>query len=529
MIPRHFFRHRLTGVLGAGASLLFLCGTLRAEVVPLTKLNAADLEARVAADEAAVSLYREGLQSALTYMRSEPELFPTEKLAESRLLREAEKGAIRGLWKRALDYVLTLDSISQYYQKYHKLKDKARKRDAFAIFHAAFLAEYSFALDFIATIENDPGLDKLLNDPVPELGLPEGTYAKFKFRFLNVARATEFAALSTIHKFLGRSDRCADLTTGMEKDAKVIWRAGRGKGPILTVKNAGAIIKRAGFTACFPVQAGISEWMGDTKVWRRGETLIGQEQILEMLPKLRPGDILLERREWHLSNVGLPGFWPHAALYVGTADERKAFFDDPEVTAWVREEGEASGDFEDLLRERTPEVYALSLKPDDEGHPPRVIEALSEGVVFTTLEHSAAADSVAVLRPRLSRQEKAGVLARAFRFQGRPYDFNFDFLTDSAMVCTEVVYKAYEPGEGLAGLRLPLIKVMGRLVTPANEIARLFDQEFDAPDRQMDLVLFLDGHEKQRKAWKADAEEFRASWRRPKWHVMAQETPSKNQ
>jgi hypothetical protein len=33
---------------------------------------------------------------------------------------------------------------------------------------------------------------------------------------------------------------------------------------------------------------------------------------------MSPGCILLVRRQWYLSNIGIPGFWPHAVLYVGT-------------------------------------------------------------------------------------------------------------------------------------------------------------------------------------------------------------------
>ena len=40
-----------------------------------------------------------------------------------------------------------------------------------------------------------------------------------------------------------------------------------------------------------------------------------------------------------------------------------------------------------------------------------------------------------------------------------------------------MVYKAYEPGEELRGLELPVTEVLGRKVTPANLIARQFDAQ----------------------------------------------------
>jgi hypothetical protein len=156
-----------------------------------------------------------------------------------------------------------------------------------------------------------------------------------------------------------------------------------------------------------------------------------------------------------------------------------------------------------------------------------VLEAVSEGVSFTTLEHSAAADSLVALRPRLNIREKAEALLRAFHYSGRPYDFNFDFRTDSSLVCSELVYKVYEPAPGMKGIRFPLVQVMGRPVSTPNDMARQFSEQFDTPGQQTDFVLFLDGSEKTNSAAEADVIEFRRSWQRPKWHVLTRKSPDR--
>jgi hypothetical protein len=274
------------------------------------------------------------------------------------------------------------------------------------------------------------------------------------------------------------------------------------------------------------VQTGVAEWMGDTKVYRLDKSLVSEAQIRSLPARLQPGDILLERREWYLSNIGLPGYWPHAALYAGTPAERRAFFNDADTIAWVRQSGESSGDFETLLKSRYPVAYTNCIQPQEHDHLPRVLEAMSEGVVFTTLEHSAATDALAVLRPRLSRREKAVALLTAFHYAGRPYDFNFDFSTDAALVCSELIFKAYEPATGKKGLSIPLGEVLGRKVTSANDYVALYDRQCGTPDQQMDLVLFLDGHEREKLAVEATEAEFRQSWKRPKWHILTQDLPN---
>ena len=116
-------------------------------------------------------------------------------------------------------------------------------------------------------------------------------------------------------------------------------------------------------------------------------------------------------------------------------------------------------------------------------------------------------------------------IVRAFHYSGRPYDFNFDFQTDSSLVCSELIYKVYEPAPGTRGLSFPLVEIMGRKVSLPNDMARQFSTQCGTAAQQTDLVLFLDGFEKSASAREADVAEFRRSWRRPKWHVLTQKTP----
>jgi hypothetical protein len=92
-------------------------------------------------------------------------------------------------------------------------------------------------------------------------------------------------------------------------------------------------------------------------------------------------------------------------------------------------------------------------------------------------------------------------------------------------VCTELVFKAYSPDAGQTGLTMPLGSVAGRPVLTANDIASRFDETFGQADQQFDFVAFLDGQASASRAVAADLEGFRASWRRPKWHILTQQAP----
>jgi hypothetical protein len=239
-------------------------------------------------------------------------------------------------------------------------------------------------------------------------------------------------------------------------------------------KEAGRMTK--GLT--YRGQAFVSTWLGSTRFRqpRSGQLMIRPPQLAEFRAKLKPGDILIERQNWFLSRAFMPGYWAHAALYVGTTN--------------------------DLIRlglDRDPRVVALwknYAAIDAEGHEHLILEAVPEGVRMTTLEHCiGVADSAAVLRPRVNESEVREAIARGFTHLGKSYDFDFDFFTSDRLVCTELVYRCYD-----GAVRFPLVDVMGRKTLPPTELVRKFAAERGQAQAQLDCVCFLDCDERRGQA-----------------------------
>ncbi len=153
---------------------------------------------------------------------------------------------------------------------------------------------------------------------------------------------------------------------------------------------------------------------------------------------LEPGDVLVTRHAIALTNLFLPGFWPHAAFYVGTPAQRSALgveVDDKRTAVW------------------TGDVCTL--------------EALKDGVRLRPLSETLFVDSFVVLRPDRDRETIREAIERALVHEGKQYNFDFDFFTSDRMVCTEVVYRAYD---GLADLDFPLEDRGGRKTLSAEDL-----------------------------------------------------------
>ncbi len=104
----------------------------------------------------------------------------------------------------------------------------------------------------------------------------------------------------------------------------------------------------------------------------------------------------------------------------------------------------------------------------------------------------------------------AAAIAVAFSHLGKPYDFEFDFFSTDKLVCTELVYRAYDKD-----MNFPLVDVMGRRTLPPTEMVRYFADNHSKPDRELDFVAFYDGKENLAHAVESNAEELAKSVDRP--------------
>lgn len=463
---------------------------------------------------------RKGVKSILAEMKKDTELFPTTSVPKKLLSRE-QRVKCWDIYQLFMDNMIALEKHRQRFENAKDALEGRGKKKMRRLEYAAFLMKYRYAMEFIILCDNNPVLDGVLNEKVPETGLPADSYKELKNRYLNPVIAAHFVKGNTYFRV-----RKYQLDTTIDKNIKSdesrIWDFGKGAGPLKTVSNAANLIKKKSFSAWFPIQKEVSEWMGDTKVWRLKTSLVTEEQIADVRKKLQPGDVLFGRHEWFLSNLGLPGFWPHAALYIGKPEDRNSFFaGDKEVEAYALKMSEGkTNDFEKLLQFLNKDAYAQSLVKDKHKKQPEVIEAISEGVSFTSLDLCLEVDSAAGLRPKLSKLEVAKAIVKAFNLSGRPYDFDFDFQTDAEIVCTELVYKSYEKSETTKGLTFPISKILGKYVVPANKMIVMFDEQYDTEQKQLDFVFFLDGNEKKRIAESKDAKALCGSHTRPKWHVF---------
>ncbi len=399
---------------------------------------------------------------------------------------QADNDDVRELLRRFITYRQALLRIIWKYQRCADIDNEKLRLRAFLLDFTAASELYRASLKFVYLFERSSDAVAKLNEPESNWGVPAGLYDTIRrnlaspknIKMFEVARRyyhqDHVQAAFTDHGLMESAPygRFHAAISRAEKTIHTIDDSISEKVIEVAVTDLGRLFHQVQYET----QSAVSTWIGDFKIRepRMGDSLIDEQQLAKLAAVLEPGDVLLERRNWYLSNAFLPGYWPHGAVYVGTADD-------------LRERGLDQNEY---VRKHWDEFVAK----DDEGHEHVILEAVSEGVIFSSLEHSiGGADSAAVLRPRISEEEKNDAIARAFSFAGRPYDFEFDFETTDMLVCTEVVFRTYGGNSG--PISFPLEEIMGRQTMPAINLVRKFNEEYGTDDADFEFVAFIDGDE----------------------------------
>jgi len=192
---------------------------------------------------------------------------------------------------------------------------------------------------------------------------------------------------------------------------------------------------------------------GETSI--KGKT---REKVLKELDDiLQPGDILLDKVEVALTDKLIPGYFGHAAIWLGTPSQLK------KLDYWKSTDKKNSSTYpdssqfmfyEDLMTSGVTQtsrhknsIPANWKKKISSGH--TVIEALRTGVQLNSLDHFLDIDQILVVRAKKKyvsyRIEKLQnqLLARGVVHLGKKYDFNFDLNSPQKIFCSELVYLMY--------------------------------------------------------------------------------------
>lgn len=152
---------------------------------------------------------------------------------------------------------------------------------------------------------------------------------------------------------------------------------------------------------------------------RKGKLYNNDNFIKEVKSELRPLDTLIEKTPFRLTDKFIPGYWGHAAIYIGNKDQlvELGLWNHPNIRKYHKE----------ILKGQT------------------IVEALRSGVEINSVKHFTDIDDFSILRLKteLTLKEKKDYILRVISHIGKEYDFAFNVETPSKIVCSELHYLTY--------------------------------------------------------------------------------------
>ena len=208
------------------------------------------------------------------------------------------------------------------------------------------------------------------------------------------------------------------------------------------------------------ISAGFGAIVGPIE-WREGRLHKNDTAREELLKKLKPLDLLLEKKSFKLTDYTIPGHWGHIGVWLGNEDQ-------------LREIGMWEHPIIKPFQEKIKEGYSI-------------YEVRRWGLVWDKLDNWMNLDALAVIRHKqvgnYKEVEYSKVFSELFSQIGKKYDYSFDAMTAATITCTEIISLSYGP------IKWPTTKVVGRHTLQPDNIAALTLFK----DSPIDLVAYLKG------------------------------------
>ncbi len=346
-----------------------------------------------------------------------------------------------------------LQTIAELDPLAHQRSSETQEENRLKAFVIAFTAACTLvhaARVLVLQLATHKIVQRKLNEPEPRLGIPAAQYTSV-FRSLTSPytawRLRDAVAFFDANRAaidrLGASDpsfaQALELLAQVEPAIRVPvkrYLLARLRYRWHAVRRTRAVASQQALFALLEIAGRVLADM--RRPWHQKRVTADTRKTIEAL--LQPGDVLITRHDDAITNLFLPGYWPHSALHIGPCAWCCGFTHLPDATTskWIE--------------------------------PLRVLEAKKDGVLLRPLEETLAVDAVTVLRPRLEPAEIAASIGRAIEHEGKLYDFDFDFFRTDRLVCSEVIYRAFD---GVGSMQFTLTPRAGRPTLSCEDILNM--------------------------------------------------------
>jgi hypothetical protein len=298
----------------------------------LATLSPSEVDAQLESDLSRLQAVCSGLKELEQRMAEYRETLRTRLAREARAyLRPEEDDRLRWSFVTYLSYRTALLRLVTTFAGYEAVHDPQQRARCFMLGYAAAATVYRSGLDFVDAYAEHPIERRKLNEAEPAWGIPAGMFD----RVLQSVSADRHVQLCEEMAAYYEHQRDAWREQGIWPEQDFTWLDTLIHTSIESVRARGIErhrrwlelfmerVRQDTYTPLYAVQSTVAEWIGDIRIVDRPRC-INYATVRSIQRRLKPGDILLERRSWNASNAFLPGFWPHAALYIGTTSHVSA-------------------------------------------------------------------------------------------------------------------------------------------------------------------------------------------------------------